>query len=224
MLAREATVFFVSTFTCRRLPHYHVVGKAMFLTWRLFGSLPVGRAFASAATHGKAFLALDRLLDNARTGPLFLRMPEIAGVVDDAIRYREGRHYELHSHVIMANHVHLLITPLVPVSKMMQSLKRFTAYECNRALGRTGQAFWQDESYDRLVRSDLEFDRINHYIAMNPVKAGLVGAPEEFRWSSSWPIGKRPQVEQPAHKEKGLGRWSLGLRSDRLAGMLAHVH
>jgi len=123
---------------------------------------------------------MDSLLDNAGTGPRFFCRPEIASIVVEAILRREQRHYELHAWVVMPNHVHLLITPLVEVSKVMQSLKRFTARECNRILGRTGQPFWQDESYDRLVRDDAEFSRIGRYIEMNPVRAGLVSAPEEF--------------------------------------------
>ena len=77
----------------------------------------------------------------------------------------------------------------------MQSLKRFTAREANRMLGRTGQAFWQEESYDRLVRDETEFRRITRYIEMNPVNAGLAVSPEEFPWSSTRPIDNRPQVD-----------------------------
>lgn len=137
---------------------------------------------------------MDRLLDSASTGPLYLRRPEIAELVAKAICYRDrdGGHYRLHAWVVMANHVHMLATPQVPVSTLMQSLKRFTAREANRVLGRTGQAFWQDESYDRLVRDRREFDRIMSYIEMNPVRAGLVALAEEFRWSSAWPIHNRP--------------------------------
>ncbi len=99
----------------------------------------------------------------------------------------------------MANHVHLLVTPLVDVSKMMQSLKRSTARECNKRLGLTGQPFWQDESYDRVVRDQTEFRRIARYIEMNPVNAGLVAMPEEFPWSSARPIANRPQVANLPH-------------------------
>jgi len=130
---------------------------------------------------------MDRLLDNARTG--------LAEMVVEAIRYRdqELRHFQLHNYVVMANHVHLLITPFVPVSKLMHSLKRFTAGEGNRLLGLTGKPFWQDESYDRLVRDAGEFHRIAQYIEMNPVNAGLVAAPEEFPWSSAKRAGSPPQ-------------------------------
>jgi putative transposase len=51
-------------------------------------------------------------------------------------------------------------------------------------LGRTGQPFWQDESYDRLVRNADEFHRIENYIVQNPVRAGLARSAEEYQWSS----------------------------------------
>jgi putative transposase len=183
----------VTSFHARRLPHYHCVGQPIFLTWRLAGTLPKNRDFSNMAS-GAAFVAMDRLLDSARCGPLYLRQPAIAKMIVEAIRYRNKSVYELHNYVVMANHVHLLITPRVAVSKMTQSLKRFTAREANRVLGQAGSPFWQDESYDRLVRDDKEFNRIAAYIEMNPVYAGLVTTREDFQWSSAWPIDSRPQI------------------------------
>ena len=173
----------------------------MFLTWRLFGSLPVNRQFPTAITSGQAFLVLDRILDGAETGPLFLRRPDLAKLVVEALHYRAShlKHYELHSYVVMPNHVHLLIKPLVPVSKLMQSLKRFTATHANQVLGRTGQPFWQDESYDRVVRDHREFQGITHYIETNPVKAGIAATPQDFLWSSARPIDNRPQLPKLPH-------------------------
>jgi REP element-mobilizing transposase RayT len=137
---------------------------------------------------------MDRMLDSGSVGPLYMRQPEIAALMVEAIRFREERgEYDLHSYVVMANHVHLLITPRVDVPRLMQSLKRFTAREANRILGLTGHRFWQEENYDRLVRDDKEFLRIVDYIEMNPVHAGLVATPEEFLWSSARPITNRPQ-------------------------------
>jgi REP element-mobilizing transposase RayT len=187
----------------RHLPHRYAVGKAIFLTWRLHGTLPKGRSFPEKLTSGEAFVAMDSLLDSAGTGPRFLCRPEIASIVVDAILRRERRHYELHAWVVMPNHVHLLITPLIEVSRVMQSLKRFTARECDRILGLTGQPFWQDESYDHLVRDDPEFSRNVRYIEMNPVKCGLAASPEEFLWSSGRPITNRPQVDNLPHKDLG---------------------
>jgi putative transposase len=192
----------VSTVHRRRLPHYEAAGRPIFLTWSLHGSLPANRRFPAATNSGEAFVAMDRLLDNARRGPMYLK-PEMARMVVEAIWYRENRHYELHAYVVMANHVHLLITPHVDVGKLMQSLKRFTAREGNRILGLTGQTLWQDESYERLVRDETEFHRIARYIEMNPVSAGMVAAPGEFPWSSAGRINRGtlwvPQVTNLPH-------------------------
>jgi REP element-mobilizing transposase RayT len=190
----------VTIFHTRRLPHYDRLDHPTFLTWRLAGTLPMGRHFSPEATSGEAFLAMDRLLDSARTGPQHLRQPAIANMLVEAIRYRDGPSYQLHKYVVMPNHVHLLITPHEPLPCLMRSLKRFTAREGNRILGFTGRPFWQAESYDRLVRNDEEFARIASYIEMNPVRAGLAATPEDFPWSSAWPIANRPQINNLPHK------------------------
>lgn len=93
---------------------------------------------------------------------------------------RRFQRYQLHAYVVMPNHVHVLVTPAVPASKWLAPLKGFTAHQANQLLGRQGQPFWQDESYDHLVRSEAEFDRILFYIEENPVKAGLVSEPDSI--------------------------------------------
>jgi hypothetical protein len=64
-------------------------------------------------------------------------------------------------------------------------LKGCTAREANLVLGRTGQPFWQAESYDHWVRDENQFERIVAYIENNPVKAGFVTRPEDYPWSSA---------------------------------------
>lgn len=66
--------------------------------------------------------------------------------------------------------------------KIMQSLKRHTARQANIVLGREG-AFWQDESYDRVIRDNDEYIRIVNYVLENPVKAGLVSRWEDWEWA-----------------------------------------
>jgi putative transposase len=171
----------------RRLPHWDLVGQPLFVTFRSQGSLPASRVFSpSLLTDGKRFVTMDRLLDKADAGPRYLGMPEIAGLMVAYIRDGEQRfrRYELHSFVVMPNHVHMLVTPSVVATKWLGPLKGFTAHEANRILGRTG-TFWQDESYDRVVRSGAGLERVRRYIENNPVKAGLVTRPEDFRWSSA---------------------------------------
>ena len=179
----------------RQLPHLFASGRPIFLTWRLHGSLPRHRWFPGGGLRsGKAFVALDRLLDESRSGPQYLGQPSLAEMVVEAIHYNERalRQYELHSFVVMPNHVHLLITPAIAIRLITKSLKGITAKRANLILGRFGQSFWQSESYDHLVRNDREFERICRYIEQNPVRAGLVAVAEDYRWSSAGATGGRP--------------------------------
>jgi REP element-mobilizing transposase RayT len=174
----------------KRLPHCDVVGQPLFVTFRLHGRLPTQRVFPPErqATSGKAFVAMDRLLDRGTSGPLFLRHPEIAELVVAALHAsdRQFHRYQLHAFVVMPNHVHVLVTPTVVSTRWLGPLKGFTSHKANGLLGTHGSAFWQDESYDHLVRSDVEFQKIRAYIERNPVSAGLVSAVELFRWSSAY--------------------------------------
>jgi putative DNA methylase len=178
----------------RRLPHWDAIGESLFVTFRLRESLSANRMFPQAQlSSGRVFVAADRLLDTARQGPLYLRQPEIASLVTEALAAGDERfhRYQLHAFVVMPNHVHLLVTPRVPFAKWLGPLKGFTAHRANELLSRTG-AFWQDESYDRLVRNNEEFERIRTYIENNPVTAGLAASPEEYPWSSAAPGRRNP--------------------------------
>ena len=130
---------------------------------------------------------MDRLLDRHVSGPLYLSRPELAGMVVAALHDGERRfnRYQLHAYVVMPNHVHLLVTPKVTATRWLAPLKGFTAYRANQMLGNHGQAFWQDESYDHLVRCETQFDRIRSYIEENPVSAGLVSEAQLHPWSSA---------------------------------------
>lgn len=69
-----------------------------------------------------------------------------------------------------------------PLFRILQSLKRHTATDCNRLLRRSG-AFWQDESYDHVVRDEEELERTIWYVLNNPVNAGLAKEWKDWRWS-----------------------------------------
>jgi REP element-mobilizing transposase RayT len=77
----------------------------------------------------------------------------------------------------MPNHVHILAGLHQPGSllRQCQAWKRYTATRINRLLGSSGR-FWQRESWDHIVRSADEFERVRSYIAENPQRAGLDAA------------------------------------------------
>ena len=171
----------------RRLPHHHPEGKWLFVTWHLHGSLPQALyPPPGKLSSGSAFVWMDRYLDQARGGPMYLAQEPIARLLVASLR--RGvllGHYELGAYAIMANHVHVLLLPKVSPSRLLQSVKGATARQANLILGRTGETFWQAESYDHWVRDASEWRRIASYIENNPVKAGLAPRAEDYRWSSA---------------------------------------
>ncbi len=174
----------------RTLPHWHPVGTSIFLTWRLHGSLPKSarkEIVPSKTTPGERFRIVDRHLDRAQTGPLWMKDPRVADCIVAVMRRGENplAQYELHAYVVMANHVHILLTPKIWISRITNGLKGVAAREANKVLGRIGKHFWQDESFDHWVRNAGEFERIKAYIERNPVTAGLAKNPEEWPWSSA---------------------------------------
>jgi putative DNA methylase len=70
------------------------------------------------------------------------------------------------------------------LSKILHSLKSYTAHRANQLLATTGR-FWQVEYFDRFIRDYHHFSRARAYIENNPVKAGLCARPEDWSYSSA---------------------------------------
>ena len=172
----------------RDLPHWHLEGAALFVTWRLHGSKPrnCDAPKGASLTAGRAFLLEDREWDRAATGPRWLSDERIATVVAETLQYGEKnlKLYTLRAWVIMCNHVHILIFPDAPLSRITKSIKSYSARRANAILERTG-SFWLEESHDRWVRTDRELDKMVQYIEGNPVSVNLCESPEDWRWSSA---------------------------------------
>jgi putative transposase len=134
-----------------------------------------------------------------------LAQPAAASEVESCLRHFAGERYDLLAFVVMPSHFHWVFhprenwvlagveeqrqarkpAPRTPRERIMKSMKGYSAYQCNRLLGLHGK-FWQDESYDHVVRNDDELHRIIDYVENNPVKAGLVQRREDWRWSSAY--------------------------------------
>lgn len=172
----------------RRLPHWHPENADYFITWRLAGSPPpvVPEILTAANTGRLGFRAYDEALDRTRTGPQWLADTRIAAIVRNALLYGEQSGlYQLEAWVIMPNHVHLVIEPRESLANIMRRLKATTARRANRVLGRAGERFWQEESYDHWIRSARELEATIAYVERNPTTAGFVLADADWPWSSA---------------------------------------
>lgn len=127
-----------------------------------------------------------------------LERPEAAEIVMNSLLHFAGERIEVYALIVMPSHFHWVFRPLdvwvaemtpiqqrrSPREQIMHSVKAFSSRRCNVLLGRQG-VFWQAESYDHWVRDGDELERIIHYVENNPVKAGLVKSPDEWRYSSA---------------------------------------
>lgn len=111
---------------------------------------------------------------DAGHGACVLRRSELAQIVADSLKHSDGDRYVLTYFVVMPNHIHLLAAFPEETAMLTQceSWKHFTAVRINRLLGRKGR-FWEQDSFDHLVRTQEQFEYLRRYIAENPAKARL---------------------------------------------------
>jgi REP element-mobilizing transposase RayT len=97
--------------------------------------------------------------------------------------------YELYVAVVMPDHVHLILTPLVnapqnaifSLVEIMRVIKSASAHRINRHLDKQGPV-WQEESFDHVLRSSEGLDAKVNYVLQNPLRRGLVNDCRQYRW------------------------------------------
>ena len=92
---------------------------------------------------------------------------------------------QIHAWVLMTNHVHMLVTPHQEngLSQMMQAIAYRYAQYFNKKYKRTG-GLWERRFRNCVIDSDEYLLYCYIYIELNPVRAGMVTLPEEYRWTS----------------------------------------
>ena len=182
------------------LPHWTQTGVMYAVTFRLADSLSADvieqwriereKIVQNAASQGRELTSheqqeLERLNSdkvesylNAGHGQCYLREPNIAELVANALKHFDGERYDLIAWAVMPNHVHAVLKPFegIKLPDILHSWKSYTANKANELLGCTG-AFWQSEYYDHLIRDDEDFLHQVNYIISNPTRAGLENWP-----------------------------------------------
>jgi len=155
----------------RILPHWEAGGSTYFLTFRMREGI---------------------LSEAERT------------LVLQACRFWDSQRMILHAAVVMPDHVHLLVTPLEKaegawwsIADLMHSIKGYSAKEINRLRGGEG-IVWQREYFDRIIRSERDFEEKWNYIVTNPLRRGLA---DDYPWlwveSEASPDSHRRDADAP---------------------------
>ena len=185
--------------TRHHLPHWTQGGVTYFVTFRLGDSVPLAlqnqwreeRAIwlrwhpapwtrEVEKEYRERFTARqDEWLD-AGMGECPLRRPAIRAEVELCLLHFDDARYDLDAFVVMPNHVHALLAPRAgwALFDLLKGIKGVSARNCNRLLHRTGQAFWMEDAYNRIVRDPAELWAFRQYLGANPAKANL--QPDEY--------------------------------------------
>lgn len=100
-------------------------------------------------------------------------------------RYKEELRFKLYHFCLMPNHFHLVLEPTIEgsLAKTMMRLSVAYSWYFNQRYGGVGHV-WQGRYKSSLVDKDNYFIWCGLYVELNPVRAGLVSKPEDWRWSS----------------------------------------
>lgn len=117
-------------------------------------------------------------------GPFHLHHDETCRqILADAFHFRDGEHYQTYCFSIMPNHVHWVVrhtSNTWHMGQLLSNLKRFVARQCNIQLELTGQPFWEEESWDRVIRTQIELEESIRYCLRNPTASRLTSNWEDW--------------------------------------------
>jgi putative transposase len=105
--------------------------------------------------------------------------------LDWLAEYSDKTGCQVHAYVLMTNHVHLLISADGAESPgaLMKALgQRYVQY-VNRTYRRSG-TLWEGRFRSCLTQEETYLLACQRYIELNPIRAGMVEHPGEYRWSS----------------------------------------
>jgi len=220
----------------RNLPHWRQEEATYAVTFRTADSLPkqAVQAYAGQKAHLQQLLdeelaakepaehrvqqlrtdladlysnSIENVLDEGH-GASELKQPEVAELVQNALKHFDGDRYDLLAWCIMPNHVHVVVRPLGnnTLSEILHSWNSFTGKAINKLLGRTG-IFWQGEPYDHIIRDEKDYTNQVRYILENPRKAKL----NDWPWVGGMGV---PPISRDVLGDKGICRAEASCMAD----------
>ncbi len=112
--------------------------------------------------------------------------PAARDVAMACVLHDSGLTYYLIEVVVMPDHVHMIFQPFdFSLQTILGRIKGVSSRLINEVTGRSGR-LWQGEYFDRILRRDEDIRKKAEYVAANPVRAGLVESPDQYRWLWRW--------------------------------------
>jgi len=212
--------------TIHKLSHWQQGRVPVFVTFRLADSLPleVLKPLISARDHFRAHhpkpweeatenefhrqfsVKLDEYLDVGH-GCCALRALAVAEIIAKRLHHFDHQRYDLHSYVIMPNHVHVLFSlhSTTTLPDVVKAWKGISSRLIHQAGLSDLNPFWQPDYFDRLIRSPQHLAKVQRYIEDNPAKA-YIPPGDYLLWPA--PAKERghscPQAEATDSEERNM--------------------
>ena len=181
------------------LPHCNEIGCIQHINFRLVDSVPayiiaewrtelqIIPGLAAYDPRNIEFHWRINKYEDTGKGNCWLRLPQIAELVQNALLFFDGERYKLLEWCIMPNHVHVLALPVNGhlLAGIVHSWKSYTGHVAKKLLNLNESSFWMPEYHDRFIRNEEHLETVRNYVHQNPVFAGLVQNAEDWLWSSA---------------------------------------
>ncbi|HMN24095.1 MAG TPA: transposase [Ignavibacteriaceae bacterium] len=163
----------------------------------------MGRRGRLNLTEESIFFVTTTIVDFTR---VFIKDIYCDLLIRNILYYQKKYHFIILAYVIMPSHFHWIIivnSKYGTISDIMRDIKKYSAWDImeevekndenlttifkNASKGFQNQKrkFWMQRFDDEVIRNEKMFWTKLHYIHSNPVEAGLVGRPEDFKYSSA---------------------------------------
>ena len=133
-----------------------------------------------ATNNGQTYFVTSRTWGSRE----LFRNPRWADLFLDTLQKSRGQAYLLHEFVVMPDHFHVIITPVVTLERAVQYIKGGFSFRAKKELGSTMEV-WQRGFSDHRIRDPQDYAIHLAYLRGNPVKKGLCATAEQFPYSSS---------------------------------------
>ena len=117
--------------------------------------------------------------------PCFVNLDDYAHYLELWKECRRRYRVNVHAYCLMTNHIHFIVSSERKdgISTVMKVVGSRYAFHFNRSYSRTG-TLWEGRHKSSLIDSSSYLLACYRYVEMNPVRAGMVARPEEYKWSS----------------------------------------
>ena len=106
--------------------------------------------------------------------------------LENLFEWKEKLHCTVYAWCLMTNHIHLIINPGEDTESLGKLMKRLAGKQTrfvNRLENRTG-SLWEGRYKSSPIDTGAYLLACCRYVELNPVRAGMVAKPEEYKWSS----------------------------------------